>query len=269
MAVLWLFSCLALFRAAQGHDCGVPAIHPIVSGYHRIVNGEEAVPGSWPWQASLQSSNKRHFCGGSLLNEFWVATAAHCKVTSDDIVVLGEHDRSSPVENIQELAVEQVFSHPNWNLPPRSYDIALIKLATPANMSCTVSPVCLTDDVDLFKSGDLCVTTGWGRTRYNDFNAPSKLQQTALPLLSNEECQNKYWGDKITDLMICAGAAGSSSCMGDSGGPLVCQKEGAWQLVGIVSWGSSQCSVTSPGVYARVSRLRGWVEETMAQNSPA
>ncbi|XP_062997025.1 chymotrypsinogen A-like [Elgaria multicarinata webbii] len=265
MAVLWFLSCLALFSAAQGLECGVPAIHPIVSGYTRIVNGENAVPGSWPWQVSLQEKSGWHFCGGSLVNENWVVTAAHCGVTTSNVVVLGENDRSSDVEKIQKLGVEKVFTHPKWNPQTINNDITLIKLATPAELTPAVSPVCMTEAVNLFKSGDLCVTTGWGKTRYNAFTTPSKLQQTALPLLSNEECK-QHWGNQISDLMICAGAAGSSSCMGDSGGPLVCQKNGVWQLVGIVSWGSSQCKVTMPGVYARVSELREWADEIMANN---
>ncbi|EPQ05501.1 Chymotrypsinogen 2 [Myotis brandtii] len=94
---------------------------------------------------------------------------------------------------------------------------------------------------------------------------PEKLQQAALPLLSNAECK-KFWGNKITDVMVCAGASGVSSCMGDSGGPLVCQKDGTWTLVGIVSWGSGTCSTSTPAVYARVTELMPWVEEILANN---
>ncbi|OCT84248.1 hypothetical protein XELAEV_18022395mg, partial [Xenopus laevis] len=97
------------------------------------------------------------------------------------------------------------------------------------------------------------------------FTTPNQLQQTALPLLTNDQCKS-YWGTNILGTMICAGAAGSSSCMGDSGGPLVCQDSGAWSLVGIVSWGSSSCSTSTPAVYARVTVLRSWVDEIVASN---
>ncbi|XP_025022423.1 chymotrypsinogen A-like [Python bivittatus] len=269
MAALWFLSCLAFFSAVTASplppSCGVPAIKPVITGYSRIVNGEDAVPGSWPWQVSLQETNGWHFCGGSLIDQNWVVTAAHCGVTTKNVVVLGEFDRSSPKEDIQKLAVEKVFVHPDWDSVNINNDIALIKLATPATLVKTVSPVCLADATDSFKSGDICVTTGWGKTRYNAFTTPNKLQQTALPLLSNEQCK-KFWGTKITDLMICAGGAGSSSCMGDSGGPLVCQKGDVWKLVGIVSWGSGRCSVTTPAVYARVSVLHDWVDSIIASN---
>uniref|UniRef100_A0A8C3FJK8 chymotrypsin n=1 Tax=Chrysemys picta bellii TaxID=8478 RepID=A0A8C3FJK8_CHRPI len=234
--------------------CGVQEIQPIISGYARIVNGEEAVPRSWPWQVSLQT-NSWHFCGGSLVSERWVVTAAHCGVTKSNVVVLGEHDRSSSQEKVQKL----VFTHPQYNSNTINNDIALIKLATAAELGSTVAPVCLAAAGEQYRSGQLCVTTGWA------LSTPSKLQQTALPLLTNEECKN-YWDGNILDSMICAGAAGSSSCMGDSGGPLVCQENRVWYLVGIVSWGSSRCATTSPGVYARVSLLRPWIDSIMANN---
>ncbi|XP_056384167.1 chymotrypsin B-like [Hyla sarda] len=261
MGFLLLVSCLALASTAYG--CGTTSITPVVSGYARIVNGEEAVPGSWPWQVSLQDRTGWHYCGGSLISSNWVVTAAHCTVGLTDRVVVGEHDRSSSAEAIQSLAVAQVFTHPQWNSNTINNDISLVKLAKPAVLGTTVAPVCLANPGEVYDDGRICVTSGWGKTRWNAFNTPSKLQQTALPVLSNENCRT-YWGSNISDVMVCAGAAGSSSCMGDSGGPLVCQRNGAWTLVGIVSWGSSQCATSSPGVYARVTELRGWVDQIVA-----
>ncbi|KAK2834800.1 hypothetical protein Q7C36_015501 [Tachysurus vachellii] len=263
MALLWILSCLAFIGATYG--CGVPAISPVVTGYARIVNGEEAVPHSWPWQVSLQDSTGFHFCGGSLISEYWVVTAAHCNVRTSHLVILGENDRDSNAENIQVMKVEKSIRHPKYNPFTINNDVAVIKLASPAQLNTRVSPVCLAETSDNFPGGMKCVTTGWGLTRYNAANTPALLQQAALPLLTNTECQ-KYWGNKITDLMVCAGAAGASSCMGDSGGPLVCQKSGVWTLAGIVSWGSSTCSTSSPGVYARVSQLRSWIDATVASN---
>ncbi|KAJ7994519.1 hypothetical protein DPEC_G00250320 [Dallia pectoralis] len=263
MNCLLILSCLAFAGAAYG--CGVPAVKPLISGYARIVNGEEAVPHSWPWQVSLQDSTGFHFCGGSLISENWVVTAAHCGIKTSHRVVLGEHDRSSNGENIQTILVGKVFKNPKYNGFTINNDITLIKLATPAVLGTRVSPVCVAEATDDFSGGMKCVTSGWGLTRYNAPNTPALLQQASLPLLTNAQCQ-KYWGSKITDLMICAGADGASSCMGDSGGPLVCQKAGAWTLVGIVSWGSGTCTPTIPGVYARVTALRSFIDQTIAAN---
>ncbi|XP_049642416.1 chymotrypsinogen B isoform X2 [Suncus etruscus] len=262
MAFLWLVSCFALLGSAFG--CGVPTIHPVLSGLSRIVNGEDAIPGSWPWQVSLQDSTGFHFCGGSLISENWVVTAAHCGVKTSHLVVAGEFDQGSPAEDIQVLKIAQVFKNPKFNMLTVRNDITLLKLATPAQFSETVSAVCLPSADDDFPAGTMCATTGWGKTKYNG-KTPDKLQQAALPLLSNDECK-KFWGNKITDVMVCAGASGVSSCMGDSGGPLVCQKDGAWTLAGIVSWGSGFCSTSTPAVYARVTELMPWVQEIMAAN---
>ncbi|XP_037548326.1 chymotrypsin A [Nematolebias whitei] len=263
MAFLWILSCLAFVGATYG--CGVPAISPVITGYSRIVNGEEAVPHSWPWQVSLQDSTNFHFCGGSLINENWVVTAAHCDVKMTHKVVLGEHDRSSNAEPIQVMKVGEVFKHPKYNGFTINNDILLIKLASPAQLNTRISPVCVAETSDYYPGGMLCVTSGWGLLKYNHANTPARLQQATLPLLTNDDCR-RYWGSKITDLMICAGASGASSCMGDSGGPLVCQKDGSWTLVGIVSWGSGTCSTSSPGVYARVTKLRSWMDQILAAN---
>ncbi|KAG8437716.1 hypothetical protein GDO86_008430 [Hymenochirus boettgeri] len=263
MALFSLISFIALLGATYG--CGVPAIQPIVTGYARIVNGEEAVPGSWPWQVSLQDSTGFHFCGGSLISEYWVVTAAHCNVRTSHRVVLGEFDQKSDAENIQIKKIGQVFKNPKFNIFTIKYDITLIKLETKVELNAHVSPVCLPNSIDIYDGGVMCVTSGWGLTDSKANQTPPKLQQVALPLLSNTDCK-VYWGNKIADVMVCAGASGASSCMGDSGGPLVCEKEGVWKLVGIVSWGSSNCSPSSPGVYARVTELVDFIEQTVAAN---
>ncbi|XP_063044922.1 chymotrypsin A-like isoform X2 [Engraulis encrasicolus] len=263
MALLWILSCLAFVSTAYG--CGNPALKPVITGYSRIVNGEEAVPHSWPWQVSLQDYTGFHFCGGSLINQYWVVTAAHCNVRTSHRVILGEHDRSSNAEQIQVMQVGKVIMHPNYNQYTINNDIMLIKLASPAQINARVSPVCLAGSSDSFPGGMQCMTTGWGLTRHDAGNTPARLQQARLPLLTNQQCQ-QWWGNRITDIMVCAGASGASSCMGDSGGPLVCQKSGSWCLVGIVSWGSGTCSTNIPGVYARVTALRSWIDQTVAYN---
>ena len=264
MALLWTFCCLMAISIVSG--CGVPAISPVITGYpDRIVNGEDAVPHSWPWQVSLQTYSGSHFCGGTLVNESWVVTAAHCPVYPRYTrVILGEHNRSSNAEDIQTMGVEKFFKHPQYGRPRFNNDIQLIKLASPARLGTHVSPACVAETSDNFPGGMMCVTSGWGRTDLN-LPSPALLQQAALPLLTNEQCK-KYWGNYVTEKMVCAGASGVSSCYGDSGGPLVCEKDGAWTLVGVVSWGSKRCLTTMPGVYARVTELRAWMDQIIATN---
>ncbi|XP_044221273.1 chymotrypsin A-like isoform X2 [Thunnus albacares] len=259
MVFLWILSCFAFVGAAYGS-----AIPPDISGYSDIVNGKEAKPHSWPWQVSLQKCNGFHFCGGSLINQNWVVTAAHCSVRWSTRVVLGAHDLRSSTADVQVIGVGKVFTHPEYNKTSRwNNDIQLIKLASPAQINRRVSPVCVAETRDNFPAGITCMTTGWGRTSGNG-NTATRLQQAALPLLTNSQCRR--FNFSITSKMICAGANGTSSCRGDSGGPLVCQKAGAWTLVGVVSFGRASCDTMSPGVYARVTALRAWIDRTIAAN---
>ncbi|NXT73233.1 CTR2 protein, partial [Zapornia atra] len=165
-----------------------------------------------------QRYNGFHFCGGALISENWVVTAAHCGVRTTDTVVVGAYDQDSPSPDQQKLTIEKVFKNPKFNMLTIRDDITLLKLATPARLSTRVSPVCLPQEDDVFPGGLTCVTTGWGLTNPNDQDTPAVLQQAALPLLTNEQCK-QYWGFRIADVMVCAGADGASSCMVSAHGP--------------------------------------------------
>ncbi|KAM3920690.1 chymotrypsinogen 2-like [Leptodactylus fuscus] len=162
MAILCLLSFIALLGTTYG--CGRPAIQPVLTGYSRIVNGEEAIPGSWPWQVSLQDSTGFHFCGGSLISDTWVITAAHCGVRTSHKVVLGEFDQHTSAEDVQVKTIAKVFKHPKYSPFTIVNDITLIKLASPVNTQAEVSPVCVAEASDNFEGVRRCVTTGWGLT---------------------------------------------------------------------------------------------------------
>ncbi|XP_069878006.1 chymotrypsinogen B-like [Dipodomys merriami] len=246
--------------------CGIPAIPPEVSGLSRVVNGEDAVPGSWPWQVSIQYEDSFHFCGGALISEEWVLTAAHCGVMPGDKVVAGAFNLDSDEKDVQVLDVAEVFSKPGKVYSkPVPNDIALLKLATPAHFTDTVSAVCLACDEADFPPGTPCVITGWGQTQYDDHQRAPTLRQAVLPLVSTPDCR-KYWGDNVTDDMICAGGNGTSPCIGDSGGALVCEKGGVWTQVGIVSWGSDFCCTDTPAVFTRITAVLDWVKQTLEEN---
>ncbi|XP_073673551.1 chymotrypsin-like protease CTRL-1 [Garra rufa] len=259
---IFSITCLALVASALG--CGVPAIKPQTIG-SRIVNGQNAISGSWPWQVSLQLPTGFHFCGGSLINQNWVLTAAHCRVqVGSHRVILGEHDRGSNVEPIQIKLVSKVITHPLYNSTTINNDIALLKLASPVTFTPRISPVCLAPSTINIPPGTRCFTTGWGKT--GTTSRPVVLQQTGIPIMSPSVCRQIWGQSRITDAMICAGGSGSSSCMGDSGAPLVCERSGVWTLVGSLSLGTSNCDTRYPVVYARISQLRSWIDRTIASN---
>uniref|UniRef100_A0A671R7I9 chymotrypsin n=1 Tax=Sinocyclocheilus anshuiensis TaxID=1608454 RepID=A0A671R7I9_9TELE len=264
-ALLWwpLLWVSVFFRS-----CGVPAIKPQTIG-SKIVNGQNAISGSWPWQVSLQLPSGFHFCGGSLINQNWVLTAAHCAVVVGyHRVIFGEHNHGSSVEPIQVKLVSKVITHPLYSRATFNNDIALLKLSSPVTLTPRISPVCLAPSTINILPGTRCFTTGWGRTRITThlFTVPLILQQTGVPIISPAVCRQIWGQSTITDAMICAGASGSSSCQGDSGGPLVCERSGVWSLVGSVSWGRNTCDTRFPAVYARISQLRSWIDRTIASN---
>ncbi|XP_026712689.1 chymotrypsin-like protease CTRL-1 isoform X1 [Athene cunicularia] len=258
-----LGSPLCPFASPAG--CGVPAISPSVYYSERIVNGQNAVPGSWPWQVSLQTRSGSHFCGGSLINENWVVTAAHCNFNPySHVVVLGEYNLNYNTETTQVKTVSRAITNPNWNPNTFNSDITLLRLSSPAQLGPSVSPVCLPPANLVLPNNLQCVTTGWGRTNPNSQALATRLQQVTLPLISSSQCM-QYWGNRITNSMLCAGGVGASSCQGDSGGPLVYQNGNVWTLIGIVSFGNSNCNVRTPAIYTRVSLFRNWIDYIVAQ----
>ncbi|XP_051485354.1 chymotrypsin-like protease CTRL-1 [Apus apus] len=263
MAFLWVVACLALASAVSG--CGVPAVSPFLEQSERIVNGQNAVPGSWPWQVSLQSRTGSHFCGGSLISQYWVVTAAHCNFNPNaHVVVLGEYDLYSNAEPIQVKTVSRAITHPNWNPNTMNNDITLLRLSSPAQLGPRVSTVCLPPPNMAIPNNLQCVTTGWGRTNPNSQALATRLQQVTVPLIPTSQCM-QYWGNRITSSMLCAGGVGASSCQGDSGGPLVYRSGSGWTLIGIVSWGTTNCDVRTPAIYTRVSNFRTWIDSVVAR----
>ncbi|XP_075439904.1 chymotrypsin-like protease CTRL-1 isoform X2 [Ascaphus truei] len=188
-----------------------------------------------------------------------------CPYRTSDFVVLGMYNRASKSEARQVKGISKVIEHPLYNNETLLNDVLLVKLSSPAVYTARVSPVCLAASRNGFSAGYKCVTTGWGQTNATTEQRPKKLQQVSLPLISYRKCQ-KIWGVNILNSMICAGAAGASSCVGDSGGPLVCQKNGTWTLVGIGSWANLLCNTSTPGAYTNVRNIQAWIRNVIARN---
>jgi hypothetical protein len=247
---------------------------PDVEG--QIVGGIEADPGEWPWQVALVDGNTANFydgqfCGGSLIDNYWVLTAGHC-VTNDNgslaspssiDVVAGVHNLDVPTSGYQRRDVVQIVRHPNYNNNTLDHDIALLKLSSPINLggsgATKTAVIPLASSAMGNWSGSTAWVTGWGSTQPG---WPEKLREVSVPVITNTSCNSKY-GSGITANMLCAGfdAGGKDACQGDSGGPLVIDRtgSGSWVLAGIVSWGEGCAQPNKPGVYTRVSNYGSWV----------
>uniref|UniRef100_A0A8C5WJ77 Peptidase S1 domain-containing protein n=1 Tax=Leptobrachium leishanense TaxID=445787 RepID=A0A8C5WJ77_9ANUR len=250
----YLQLCIMNTASSSSPACGVPAI----SG--RIVGGTDAVYGEWPWQVAVTTANS--LCGGSLINEQWVLSAAHCF----DKYKFGESIASSVT-----VVVEKFTKHPNFIKPGDRGDIALVKLKSPVTFTNYIRPICLPNASVTFPSGMECWVTGWGTRRYGE-NLPSinTLQEVMTPLIDYKQCDQMYHIDSSTSSYtiiiqedkICSGYAegGKDSCQGDSGGPLVCEANGTWIQAGIVSWGDGCALKNHPGVYTLVPAYESWIK---------
>merc|ERR1712018_885036 len=188
-----------------------------------IVGGQEAVPHEFPWQILMRKSG-RFACGGILINENWVLTAAHCVSSSTYGLELlaGRHQlctSSCPDEGSteQRRTVKRVIRHEDYNSRTIDNDVALLEVTKPF--------------IIISKE---------------DCNGVWQLR------------------GKITDAMMCAGDIPEKkydACQGDSGGPLVTKREGDgnFEVIGVVSWGYG-CASGAPGVYARVPYLIDWID---------
>ncbi|XP_042610451.1 trypsin-3-like [Cyprinus carpio] len=222
-----------------------------------IIGGYECKPHSQPWQAYLVDN--KFSCGGSLINERWVVSAAHCRFSLDRLLVhLGRHNLKTNENTEQNIKVEKIIPFPKYNDSPKNNDIMLIKLKKPVTLNEYVKPIRLPEKCP--SVGEKCLVSGWGRTAAG---SASVLQCLNLPVLSKETCKSVY-GEIITENMFCAGFfnGGKDACQGDSGGPVVC----GGQLKGVVSFGVNCDEPNYPGVYTEVCRYTEWIKSTIAKN---
>ncbi|XP_069823255.1 transmembrane protease serine 6 isoform X2 [Dendropsophus ebraccatus] len=252
----------------QNCDCGVQATE------NRIVGGTQAKEGEWPWQASLQVRGF-HICGGSLVADRWILTAAHCFIQDSYAtpevwtVILGKVRLSRSSQKEMAFKVTQLIIHPYHDQDTHDYDIALVQLDNPVPLTSPhVQRICLPTSTHHFPTGSTCWLTGWGSEK--EFGPTSDvLQKTDLRLIPQHVCSELYHY-QISPRMLCAGYSDGTkdACQGDSGSPLVCKDPGGrWFQVGLVSWGAGCAIPKYFGVYSRITRLVGWINNVTAQGN--
>jgi secreted trypsin-like serine protease len=229
-----------------------------------IIGGGDVTDGQYPWLVGLGSPGEgtpyeRQFCGGSVIAEDVVLTAAHCveESAAEDLVVFsGAIDLES--EDVVETAVADLHVAEDYNDPiAMSNDWALLKLAEPLD----VEPIALATEPEEY---DLLETAGWGDTGEG---FPTTAQWVEVPFVSDEDCEAAYPDEVDAQTMLCAGDlenGGVDSCQGDSGGPIMTPAGEEQVLVGIVSWGYGCAEAGNPGVYGEVADFNDAIEEVLA-----
>ncbi|KAK2907716.1 hypothetical protein Q8A73_008789 [Channa argus] len=203
-----------------------------VKGSH-IVGGRDVAPHSRPYMASLQFQGQ-HICGGSLVREDFVLTAAHCEISMPYKVVLGADSLSSNEPTKQEFTAIRSIPHPKYD--GHANDIMLLKLNSSAQLNEAVQLVSLKRSP--LSAVSECITVGWGDIGDNKTLA-SILQEVNVTTLSQQTCRRRWENVPITSSMVCGVGTRELQgfCSGDSGGPLVCNGAAA----GIVSFSGRRC----------------------------
>ncbi|RWS30337.1 serine protease 27-like protein, partial [Leptotrombidium deliense] len=263
--------------------CGKPVSKPT----NRIIGGQDAYYGEFPWQVHIKIA--KHQCGGALVGNCFVVTAAHCVYKSsikDLEIFIGLYDIED--QRYQEhppqyFRVAEAYLHPNFRYSashPDRYDIAVLRLDKDVQYSDSVLPICL-PPMKFNYEGWYGIVTGWGKTdpalskiklsSHSLYNSVAGnrygtrlLQKVEVPIITNSECETWHSSQgidlKIYPEMMCAGYENGEkdACVGDSGGPLNVLHNDRWVLAGITSAGFGCAQSRQPGIYHRVPDTVDW-----------
>ncbi len=282
-----------------GFFCGLQG-YAFAEDTEMIVGGSVAPEGKFPWQVRLYSSatDDKGRCGGTIIGDQWVLTAAHCVVVDPtatenvkpvDVIVVGygstDRTKTTKVESAKIVVNPDYLQHGSKS----AADVALIKLKTPIPGAKAITVANTDLNNKLLTPGAKVTVTGWGAVwdpedknvldmlsqltsgadLGDKLNYPLKLHQVDIAVMDNESCKTLFQGSnvQVVDSDICALQPGSrkNACYGDSGGPLMASpKPRTFVQVGIVSRGCG--NMDRPNIYTRVSSFSDWIGTTMAGN---
>ncbi len=238
----------------------------------KIIGGSNAVPGEFPHQVSLMFSSDfdsspgldRHFCGGSIVGDEWVLTAAHCvqsMIGDQEFYSIGAG--SIDLNQLEEYKLDGIWIHPKYDGASLDYDFAIIRVNRPL-FDKEIQIVSRADN-HFIKAGNVATITGWGVDASGTIQ--QILQKVNVKIVSRNDCNDAdSYDGAVTSRMICLGleVGGKDSCQGDSGGPaLTAVANGAKVLFANVSWGFGCAEPEKFGVYGRLIAVRRWIDSVL------
>ncbi len=252
----------------------------------QIVGGKSIKIENAPWQIALFRFDEQsgqistQFCGGTIIDEYWILTAAHCVkgVKVNQIRVVASTTTLTDASSVgQIMEVAEIIVHDQYNSDTINNDIALIRLQNPLDLSTLRAksvPIMTKADEDngFINPGVVGIISGWGSLTYHG-DSPDSLQAVSIPIISNDTA-NKWFKESdpngeqgtwdVTETMIAMGLenGGISGCHGDSGGPFVVKNaDNDWSVAGVTSWGKICGDPKMPSVYTKVSYFENYIME--------
>ncbi|XP_050959730.1 duodenase-1-like [Labeo rohita] len=225
-----------------------------------IVNGTEAKPHSRPYMVSLQKDNRQHKCGGFLISDRFVMTAAHCRKKNETLTaVIGAHDLTKSEGSVR-IGVSPTTSIQTLKDHTLQNDIMLLRLEKEVEQNEIVKIISIPTQEGDIKPDSVCSVAGWGRLSLKGKKS-KRLMEADVKIMNNTECKNKWKKKYSASEMMCVYGHGGS-CSGDSGGPLVCGDT----AVGVTSFGGGkECnSRERPEVYTKISAYLPWIHSIIA-----
>ncbi|CAD6999414.1 unnamed protein product [Ceratitis capitata] len=249
----------------------------------RISFGSESTFLAHPWSVLLiYSSGYKFQCGGTVITNRYVLTAAHCVTMQLVAVRLGEHntdllvdceldemDQEHCLAPAIDVAIERAIKHNHYSEALSNSDIALLRLGQQIHFIDSVKPICIPEYQGQEFQKRFGIIGGWGATENSSFS--NVHREAEIPIISRDSCQAVYKRRAVDETKVCTrGAEGENTCKGDSGGPLTVRVEGhedgtnrkfRYMQIGVISLGFRDCGVVkgTPAIYTNVAAFIDWI----------
>ncbi|XP_063907349.1 brachyurin-like [Zophobas morio] len=273
LTILLLFVSVVLAKQTL---IRLPKVNPDggIAKQGRIIGGNPAAVGEYPWQAAIYTTKPdgRYFCGGTLLNDQWILTAAQCAYEATSFTIqLGSNQLSGTDPNRLTVTASKYFINDRFDpTVSLAHDMAVIKLNEPINFTDYIKPVDYYGRMGMLYPGAVLTVTGWGQASDADTNLINDLQTVDVSIIQSKEC-SIYYGDQIVDGMLCTVGLTNNEgiCFGDIGGPLLSRATSGngTSVMAISSWVSQNgCESAYPKGYTRVDWYNNWLTQTLENN---